>query len=391
MALARAIAGGADVNGDGSNDLRTTGIGYYARASAASTGRWSWPPTPPSGSACSTCPAGPSSHRPPPRLPRRRGPGAGHRRPALLNGGDAGFTESGRSPRPAGTSPWRRVAIQNVGARTNWIDRSGSPEAFAPPAHPPGGGDAGEEGHLPVRLRRRHGAQPHERHGHAGWRPPRRDDLLPQRPRGHALEDPHGFLLDPRIEGRQQGQFQVPSSSPRAASITDPDGPAPVFEVPITNPATLERCNFSQAPATGEPPAESPGAAIGSCTWTVMRVTACGPLAGLREREDVRAGARARGSRFSFLPRGRWRDRRGLPGLGPGGASSATGGSRASRGGGARSPGAGRGAPATGSCSPASASAWRRASATSGASRCAAATAASGSGARSTGAAAAAC
>jgi hypothetical protein len=27
-------------------------------------------------------------------------------------------------------------------------------------------------------------------------------------------------------------------------SIVDPDGPAPVFEVPITDPATLERCNF---------------------------------------------------------------------------------------------------------------------------------------------------
>ncbi len=55
-------------------------------------------------------------------------------RPDLANGGRDGFTED--QPLP-GDPPVRRpargaLAIQDVFARFNWIDRSGSPEAFAP-------------------------------------------------------------------------------------------------------------------------------------------------------------------------------------------------------------------------------------------------------------------
>lgn len=52
----------------------------------------------------------------------------------MANGGVDGFTESlplyGEPPvtAPAPGAP----AIQEVAARVNWIDRSGSPEAFAP-------------------------------------------------------------------------------------------------------------------------------------------------------------------------------------------------------------------------------------------------------------------
>jgi hypothetical protein len=68
-----------------------------------------------------------------------------------------------------------------------------------------------------------------------------RNDLTPT-----ATTDPHGFLLDPRITGRQQGQLQVAEFiATGGTSITDPDGAGPVFEVPISNPATLEHCNFN--------------------------------------------------------------------------------------------------------------------------------------------------
>jgi hypothetical protein len=64
------------------------------------------------------------------------------------------------------------------------------------------------------------------------------------------LTDPHGFLLDPRVQGRQQGQLQVAEFLATAGtSIIDPDGAGPVFEVPITSPALLERCNFSGSAA----------------------------------------------------------------------------------------------------------------------------------------------
>ena len=65
----------------------------------------------------------------------------GRRRPSLLNGGVSGcddgrrgFTEStplyGDAPVTAPAAG--ALPIQATGARTNWINRSGSPEAFAP-------------------------------------------------------------------------------------------------------------------------------------------------------------------------------------------------------------------------------------------------------------------
>jgi hypothetical protein len=57
---------------------------------------------------------------------------------------------------------------------------------------------------------------------------------------------PLTILLDPRITGRQPGQLQVAEFlATGGTSIIDPDGAAPMFEVPITDPPTLERCNFS--------------------------------------------------------------------------------------------------------------------------------------------------
>jgi hypothetical protein len=172
-----------------------------------------------------------------------------NRRPALLNGGDAGFTES--QPlydMPPETSPVPgALAIQAVGARTNWIDRSGSPEAFAPllRTRPAEGmpakrvlyqfafGDATVPNPTSATVMRAGGLRDVTTFY--------RNDLA-----ATTLSDPHGFLLDPRIQGRQQGQLQVAEFlASRGTSIIDPDAAAPVFEVPITDPARLERCNFS--------------------------------------------------------------------------------------------------------------------------------------------------
>jgi hypothetical protein len=66
--------------------------------------------------------------------------------------------------------------------------------------------------------------------------------------------DPHGFLLDPRISvaARTQAQDQIAKFflSNGTAAPTDPDLAGPIWEVPISDPNTLETVNFSDPPPT---------------------------------------------------------------------------------------------------------------------------------------------
>ena len=158
-------------------------------------------------------------------------------------------------------------------------------------------------------------------------------------------------------------------------TISDPDGPAPVFEVPIADPASLETLNFAQDPAAraSRRPRPRPG------------------RDGLVHRHGHGLRHRMRGAR-------RLREREGAPARAPGAASRSraawpgrakievfqasigrriVGNRRIARFTGAqavvhleRAP-----CPQRAASTPASACAWRGASATSGASRCAAATA----------------
>jgi hypothetical protein len=251
MALARAIARGVDVDGDGGEDLRRTGISYYAQSLGGIYGTMVMATDPTIGAGALNVPGGPILDI------ARLSPGfrpdvareLANRRPALLNGGDQGFTES--QPlfgMPPETNPVPgALAIQAVGARTNWIDRPGSPEALAPllRTRPADGmpakrvlyqfafGDATVPNPTSATLMRAGDLR--------ALTTFYRNDLA-----ATTLTDPHGFLLDPRIQGRQQGQLQIAAFlASGGTSIIDPDGPAPVFEVPITDPATLDRCNFS--------------------------------------------------------------------------------------------------------------------------------------------------
>ena len=154
-------------------------------------------------------------------------------------------------PRSYGDAPVTAPAagallIQATGARTNWINRSGSPEAFAPllRLRPPAG-----QGAKKVLYQFAYGDQtvPNPTSSTLMRAGQLRDvttlyrnDLTPT-----AGSDPHGFLIDPRITGRQLGQIQVATFlTSGGATIVDPDGSAPVFEVPIPDPATLQRLNF---------------------------------------------------------------------------------------------------------------------------------------------------
>ena len=103
-----------------------------------------------------------------------------------------------------------RSPIQATGARTNWINRSGSPETFAPllRLRPPAGqaakkvlyqfafGDQTVPNPASSTLMRAGQLQ--------DVTTLYRNDLTPT-----ATTDPHGFLIDPRITGRQFGQIQV--------------------------------------------------------------------------------------------------------------------------------------------------------------------------------------
>ncbi|MBA2327306.1 MAG: hypothetical protein H0V95_11770 [Actinobacteria bacterium] len=56
--------------------------------------------------------------------------------------------------------------------------------------------------------------------------------------------DPHGFLLDPRIEGRQPGQVQL-AEFLKTGTRTDPDAAGTLFEFPITDPNSIETLNHN--------------------------------------------------------------------------------------------------------------------------------------------------
>jgi hypothetical protein len=74
-----------------------------------------------------------------------------------------------------------------------------------------------------------------------------------------AASDPHGFLLDPRLAGRDQGQAQVLAFiTSGGATVIDPDGPGPIWEVPITNTRNLDCTHYAQ-PQTGVPYSSSAG------------------------------------------------------------------------------------------------------------------------------------
>jgi hypothetical protein len=268
MALVRAIGRGVDVDGDGGVDLRRDGITYYAQSLGGIYGTMLMGTDPLVGAGLLNVPGGPifDIARLSPGFRDQVATELGNRQPSLLNGGREGFTES--QPLfvdPPVTAPARgATAIQHVGASTNWLSRSGSPESFAPllrrrPAEGVGAkriayqiafGDRTVPNPTSATLLRAGGLLDVTTFY--------RNDRTPT-----AGTDPHGFLLDPRLTGRNLGQRQVADFlQSGGATISDPDGGSNIFEVPIADPLDLERINFELPPAQGEPPPETGRPAI---------------------------------------------------------------------------------------------------------------------------------
>ncbi len=155
-------------------------------------------------------------------------------KPDLRNAGPGlnGFTESlplRRDPRVTDPVPGS-AAIREYAARGNWLERPGSPETFAAPIA--AAIAAGSKKAL-YQTAYTDGTVPNPTAGvlyRAGnlydkvW--VYRNDRTPT-----VNSNPHGFLLDPTVAGRNQGQQQIADFlTSLGATVTDPDGPGPVWE-----------------------------------------------------------------------------------------------------------------------------------------------------------------
>ncbi len=308
MALVRAIGRGVDVDGDGAEDLRRTGITYYAQSLGGIYGTMLMGSDPLLKTGALNVPGGPILEiaRLSPDFRSVVGDELKNRRPSVANGGREGFTESAPlwvDP-PVLAPAQGAVEIQRVAATTNWIERPGSPEAFAPLIIPTGKrviyqfafGDQTVPNPTSATVMRAGGLRDVTSFY--------RNDRTPT-----ASTNPHGFLLDPRLAGRNLGQRQIVDFlGSDGQTVTDPDGGEDVFEVPIADPLSLERLNFDVPKATGEPPPETPGGPLGAPRRGRLSVSVAPRRlrAGRRVRIRVRvrmAGRPVRGARIFFAGR----------------------------------------------------------------------------------------
>jgi putative cell wall-binding protein len=249
MAIARAIRAGADVTGDGVSDLDGDTVSFYALSLGGIYGSMLMGADPTIEVAVLNVPGGPIADIA--RLGNFRfslTQQLRNRIPAELNGGRAQFTESlplYLDPPVTAPAPGA-VAIQDTLAGANWINRPGSPEAFAPrierdprPGEPKkrviyqfAWGDQTVPNPTSATLARAFGNFDQV----AFYRHDRTPGFL-------AGQNPHGILADPTVvPGREQAQAQ-------AADWIDNRGtapmlnPGPPWESPIVDRDALERQN----------------------------------------------------------------------------------------------------------------------------------------------------
>lgn len=252
MALVRAVGQGVDVDGDGAVDLSTEEVSVYAQSLGGIYSTMVMGADPQVQVAVLNVPGGGilDIARVSPVFRSLVGDILRDRVPGLLNGGVDGFTEDLGliGVDPAVEDPIEgALAIQEVFADASWIARSGSPEAFAPliRTRPPADsqpkdvlyqfalGDQTVPNPASFRLARAFDADDRV----ALYR----NDLTVT-----AMTNPHGFLLDPTLQGRNQAQQQVVDFlTSGGQTVTDPDGPLPTWEVPIVDRDILQPRNFA--------------------------------------------------------------------------------------------------------------------------------------------------
>jgi hypothetical protein len=269
MTLGRALKGGLDIPGVGTNLVDPSRIMYYGISFGGIYGTMLMGTDPLFHRGLLNVPGGPIVDIA--RLSGFRGDLATqlkNSRPKMLNGGPGldGFTEDLplRNEPPQVIKHPGAAAIQELFGATNWFDRSGSPETFAPRIRlRPDAAWAKEPKDVAFQTAYGDGTVPNPAAAtlyRAGALFDRvtlyRNDKTPTYD-----SDPHGWLADPTLAGRSSGQQQL-AEFLASGNLTNPN---PAFlEVPIADPNNLE-CLHYPDPQTGQPQARQPFPASGEC------------------------------------------------------------------------------------------------------------------------------
>ena len=237
MALIRALEKGVDVDGNGTPDTCTGAgsVAYYGQSFGGIYGTMLLGTDPNVTVGVPNVPGGPVVE-----IARTSGFRGNIARvlqankPNLLNGGTGrnGFTESmplRLDPRVTDPVPGA-LAIQEFGARGNWVSRPGSPETYS--SRIGAGGQFADKKTL-FQIAYTDGTVPNPTSGtllRAGNLYEKafvyRNDRTPT-----FAGNPHGFLLDPTIAGRNQAQQQIAEFvTSRGGTVLDPDGAGPEWE-----------------------------------------------------------------------------------------------------------------------------------------------------------------
>jgi hypothetical protein len=269
MALVRSIQAGMDIPGVGTNVFNGKPIMYYGLSFGGIYGTMLMGTDPVVHQGLLNVPGGPIVDIA--RLSGFRGnlhDAIAVGRPNLLNGGPGlnGFTEDLplRNDPPMVIQHAGAAQLQELFGTTNWYDRSGSPETFAPRIRlRPDPGWASNPKNVAFQTAYGDRTVPNPTAGElyrAGDLFDRvvyyRNDKTPT-----YASDPHGWLANPTLAGRTSGEQQLGTFL--ATGTLVPTNPA-WLETPIVDPNNLE-CLHYPDPQTGQSPNPQPFPQSGEC------------------------------------------------------------------------------------------------------------------------------
>jgi hypothetical protein len=269
MALGRALKAGLNIPGIGANLVDGSRVMYYGISFGGIYGTMLMGTDPLFHRGLMNVPGGPIPDIA--RLSGFRGDLAAQlkrSRPNELNGGPGlnGFTEDLplRGDPPMVIKHRGAFALQELLGASDWFERSGSPETFAPRIRlRPDPAWAHNPKQVAFQTAYGDGTVPNPTAGtlyRAGQLFDRvvyyRNDKTPT-----FGSDPHGWLADPSLAGRSAGQQQLAEFLSSGQLVnTNPE----MLEVPIANPNNLE-CLHYPDPQTGQPQSRDPYPASGDC------------------------------------------------------------------------------------------------------------------------------
>jgi hypothetical protein len=269
MALGRSLEAGLDIPGIGTNLVDPSKIMYYGLSFGGIYGTMVMGTDPLFHRGLLNVPGGPIVDIA--RLSSFRGDLAatlGRARPSLLNGGPGldGFTEDLplRDDPPEVITHSGAAALQELFGDSNWYERTGSPETFAPRIRlRPDPAWAADPKNVVFQSAYADGTVPNPTAGtlyRAGALLDRvvyyRNDKTPT-----FDSDPHGWLADPSLAGRTSGEQQLGAFLSTGQLVnTNPAW----LEVPIADPNNLE-CLHYPDPQTGQQQVRQPFPASGDC------------------------------------------------------------------------------------------------------------------------------